>query len=1132
MAIGKFTDVLKLRGFQPFLWTQFLGALNDNLYKTVVSLLAVEAALNAGGGTQFLSMAQGLFILPFILFSGYAAYFADTYSKRSVLIATKSFEILVMGLAVIAFVTGGIGFMLAVLFLMATQSAFFGPAKYGILPEMLTDRDLSRGNALLQMTTFVAIILGTALASYFTDSLAGRLWVVGLLLAVIAVAGVAASLGIARVPPSGTHRPFRINPWSEVVVGLRRLWSDRPLWLTVVGISYFWFLGALLYIAVLVFGKESLQADNLRVGLLMVFFAVGIGVGSMAAGRLSGDKVELGLVPLGAIGMGVFAILLSRTAPSYPWAAATMTALGFSGGFFIVPLNAFLQQRAGREERGRLIAAAGFLTNVAILVASLVTWVLSERLGFRVDQTILLAGILTLLGTVYVLKVLPDFLIRFLLWLLTHTIYRIRIEGQQHVPFRGPALLVCNHISFVDGFLVGASIQRFVRFMVYRAYYESKWFHWVLRLMNTIPVAGGNRREIVESLERAREELRQGHVVCIFAEGSLSRTGNLLPFKRGFERIVKDLDVPVIPVHLDRLWGSVFSFSDGQFFWKWPKNIPFAVTVSFGTPQPSSAKAHEVRQAISELGAEAAELRCRPNDLLDRRFIRTARRRWFSFCMADSTGKELTHGKTLIGSLALSRWIRRSCRGEEMVGLLLPSSVGGALANIAVLMAGKVPVNLNFTAGAETMKSAAEQCGIRTILTSQRFLKKAKLDETPGMVFLERVMKEVAPAQKIAASVAAVVLPSGILSRLYTPEKRDSSSLATVIFSSGSTGTPKGVMLSHQNILSNLESIAQVYWVTEKDCIVGVLPFFHSFGFTVTLWFPLLSGFAVAYHPNPLDAKTIGEMVAKYKATFLLSTPTFFSAYLRKCSVEQFASLRHAIVGAEKLREPLADAFREKFGVELLEGYGCTELAPVVAVNAPDYVARGVRQTGHKFGTVGHPIPGVAVRVIDIDNGEPLPPNKEGMLLVKGPNVMKGYLRRPEQTEEVLTRGWYRTGDVAVLDDEGFLRITDRLSRFSKIGGEMVPHIKVEETVSRVLGDQPCAVTAVPDEQKGERLVVFFTDTATSPEDLSARLADSELPKLWVPKRGNFYHVDEIPMLGTGKTDLKRIRAMASEMAL
>ena len=1129
MAIGRFSDVLGRGGFPAFLGTQFLGALNDNIYKMAVSLVAIGIAVDSEG-SRFLALAQGLFIVPFILFSGYAGHLADTLSKRSVLIGTKTFEVVAMLCAIGALASGRIEWLLAVLFLMATQSAFFGPAKYGILPEIFGDRDLTRANAVLQMTTFVAIIIGTALGGVLFEVWNDRLWMLGLLLFGIAVAGAVSSVGITRVEPSAAGRPFLLNPWGEVAIGLKHLWSVRPLWLTVVAIAYFWFVGALMQIAILLFGKQALGAGDLEVSILVVFFAFGIGVGSMAVGRLSGDKVEIGLVPLGALGMALFSLLLSTAAPSYWFSAACMLALGASGGFFAVPLNAYLQQKAEEKERGRLLAAAGFLTNVGVLLAALASWLLSDKLGFSPAQVILTVGVLSLLATVYILTVVPDFLIRFLLWMLTHTIYRIRIEGGTRVPFRGPALLVCNHVSMMDGLLVGACVQRFVRFMVYKPYFEKKAFNWILDLMRAIPVMAGDRQGVAESLGRARQELVDGHVVCIFAEGAISRTGNLLPFKRGFERIVGGLDVPIIPVHLDRLWGSIFSYEKGKFFWKWPRRIPYPVTVTFGAPMPSDAKAYQVRQAITELGAEAAAHRQSRVDLLDRRFIRIAKRHPLSLCVADSTGKELTYGKTLISALALSSWVRAHCVDQVMVGLLLPASAGAAVANIAVLLAGKVPVNLNFTAGSEAMASAVSQCKIESVLTSRVFVKKAGLDEMPGMLYLEQATKETGRLQKGFAAVCAILLPSRLLEWIYTPERRDPSSLATVIFSSGSTGIPKGVMLSHGSIIANLESVAQVYWASEKDRMMGVLPFFHCFGFTITLWFPLLSGFPVIYHPNPLDAKTIGELTKKYAATFLLSTPTFLANYARKCTPEQFASLRHVIVGAEKLRESLANQFREKFGVDLLEGYGCTEMGPVVSVNSAGFSPKGARQTSHKQGTVGHPLPAVAAKIVAIESGRPLAPNEEGLLLVKGPNCMQGYLGSPDKTSEVLKDGWYHTGDVAVIDDDGFIRITDRLSRFSKIGGEMVPHVKIEETVSELLASESCAVTSVDDEKKGERIIVLYVQESVTPPELHERLSQTALPKLWIPKREHIIPVAEIPLLGSGKLDLARLRRLALEV--
>lgn len=1131
MAVGKYKELLKSFGFQSFLWTQFFGALNDNFYKIILSLLAINIVVGTNEGSQLLPLIGAIFILPFFLFSGYAGNIADRFNKRSVLIATKCLEVVTMGIAPFALISGNMEFMLVILFLMALQSTFFSPAKYGILPEMIPNRDLSRANGLLEMSTFLAIILGTSIGSLMFASWRNHLFGVGLILFLIAIAGTLTSLGIPHVPAAGSQRRFGLNPWSEVFAGLKRLYSEKTLWLTVVGISYFWFLGALLQMDLLLLGKEVMNLTDFWIGILTTFLAIGIGIGSIVAGRLSGDKVELGLVPLGSIGMGVFSILLSFSSNDYTLTAVNLILLGFSGGLFIVPLHAFLQQKSGKKERGNIIATNNILNTTGILLASAALWILSGLLQVPADRVILIFGCVTIGGTIYLLTILPDFLIRFTLWLLTHSIYRIRIVGQGNVPFQGPALLVCNHMSHVDGLLVGACLQRFVRFLVYKSYYEMKGLHWLFRLMKAIPVMAGNPKEVAESLERAREELRQGHVVCIFAEGAISRTGNLLPFKRGFERILERMDVPVIPVHLDRLWGSVFSFKKGKFFGKWPERIPFPVTVSFGKPLPSSIAAQEARQSILELGSEAVSYRRDPSDLLHIRFIKTAKRYRSSFCMADSSGRNLSFGKSLVGSLLLGRWIREHCKEEKMLGLLLPASVGGALANIAVLLAGKVPVNLNFTAGREAITQAAVQCGIRTILSSRVFLSKAKLEEMEGMVFLEEIMKEFGPVQKIVTMLFAFLAPALLLQYIYRKREQNTDSLATVIFSSGSTGVPKGVMLSHQNILSNVEGLAQIFWVTKEDRMMGVLPFFHSFGFTGTLWFPLLTGFGAVYHPNPMDAKTIGEMVFQHKATILISTPTFYAAYMRKCTPEEFSSLRFAIVGAERLRKPVAVAFKEKYGLDLLEGYGCTEMSPVVSVNIPDVHDRKELQTGTKPGTVGHPIPGISVKVVDPETRETLSCGKEGLLLVKGPNQMLGYLGQAEKTKEVIKEDWYCTGDIALIDEDGFIQITDCLSRFSKIGGEMVPHIKIEEAINEILGDPACVVSAVPDKQKGERLIVLYTNKEIMPEALWVALGNRELPKLWIPKQENFYCVEAIPTLGTGKTDLRRVKALALEMA-
>jgi acyl-[acyl-carrier-protein]-phospholipid O-acyltransferase/long-chain-fatty-acid--[acyl-carrier-protein] ligase len=336
-------------------------------------------------------------------------------------------------------------------------------------------------------------------------------------------------------------------------------------------------------------------------------------------------------------------------------------------------------------------------------------------------------------------------------------------------------------------------------------------------------------------------------------------------------------------------------------------------------------------------------------------------------------------------------------------------------------------------------------------------------------------------------------------------------------------------MLSHHNILSNVESIAQVIQFTPRDRIMGVLPLFHSFGFTGTLWLPLLTGFGVVYHPNPTDAKTIGETIQKFQATLFISTSTFYAGYLRRCTKEEFASLRYVIAGAEKLREPIAKAYQEKYGITILEGYGCTELAPVVSVNTPDVIDGKEKQVGHKPGTVGQPIPGVAVKVVDPDSSRALPSGEEGLLLIKGPNLMLGYLNQPQLTEQALRRGWYVTGDIAAVDEDGFIRIIDRITRFSKIGGEMVPHLKIEEAISEALGGAASVVTAVPDERRGEKLMAYYTHNGMTKEELWNKLNQSDLPKLWIPKRENLHLIDALPLLGSGKVDLKKIKTLAME---
>lgn len=836
--------------------------------------------------------------------------------------------------------------------------------------------------------------------------------------------------------------------------------------------------------------------------------------------------------------------------------------------------------------------------------------------------------------------------LRGLLWLLTRLIYRVRVEGRANVPQRGGALFVCNHVSFVDALLLLVSTDRRVRFMMFKGTYELPYVKPLARIMGIIPISSEQRpRDLIRSLQTASDAIKDGHIVCIFAEGQITRIGQLLPFRRGLERIMKDVNAPIVPVALDGVWGSIFSFEKKRFIWKMPRRVPFPVTVCFGKPMPATSTAFEVRQAVQELMAEAWHHRRSTMRTLHRAFVRTARVVPFRFAMADAQTAKLSFGSALVRTIFLVRRLKKVWAGQEMVGLLLPPSVGGTLVNFAALLAGKVPVNLNYTLSEDSLASCIHQCEIKTIVTSKVFLEKVKLKVPSKVVFLEDVaglerrspdrpqdvgvqasacstealkpeMQGAMPeagaptvGEKLTAFFMAWLLPVGLLERVlgessgagfqpalspagvspavqtlaatetllttgatpvgtladWKPAPLDS--LATVIFSSGSTGDPKGVMLSHYNIGSNIEQLGQVFAFGQHDRVLGVLPFFHSLGFTATLALPAVLGVGVVYHANPLDAKTIGPLVCDHEITFLLATPTFLQLYMRGCTPEQFGSLRLVAVGAEKLPERIAAAFEEQFGIRPFEAYGCTECAPGVTVNTHDFRAAGFRQIGAKRGKIGHPLPGVCVRIVDPETRAPVPAGQSGLLLVRGPNVMLGYLGRPDKTAEVLIDGptpdpsqegnlpraansvlpssggagggsltsakWYVTGDIATLDEDGFLQITDRLSRFSKIGGEMVPHIKVEEKLHELASvtEQMFVVAGVPDEKKGERLVVLHKLADDQLQPCLDKLGQSDLPNLWKPKADAFFRVENFPMLGTGKLDLRKVRELAVQLS-
>lgn len=756
-------------------------------------------------------------------------------------------------------------------------------------------------------------------------------------------------------------------------------------------------------------------------------------------------------------------------------------------------------------------------------------------------------GVLAALVVLYLVLaiLLLGLVLRPFFWVATRTLYRVRATGTENVPATGPALLLSNHVTFIDWLLIWSASPRALRFVAWAGWTRNPIFRWFLRATNSILVDGqGGPKQLVRSLRQVTAALDAGEAVCLFPEGALSRAGGgMLPFRRGFERVLRAAKqpVPVVPVYLSQLWGSVFSYAGGRVLAKWPERIPYRVSVAFGKPLPPTVTAPDVRLAIQELSADTM---IRDSDHLrpvHRQFVRVAARlanlRRVAWVDASTgTAREITYFKALVGSLCITRWLAPRIGPEKHVGLWLPTSAGSAFANIALNFLGRTTVNLNYTAGIEANRSAVKQTGLRTVITSKRFLARMPL-ELAGveLIHLEDALAGVTRGQRVRSALAVAFLPGWVLEyfvlRLGGHKLDD---VATVIFSSGSTGEPKGVPLTYRNVASNTAAAVDHITLVRGDRLLGALPFFHSFGYTLILWLPLQIGASAVFYPDPRAAKEIGELCKAHRCTGLLSTATFLRFYLRRCEPDDFRTLRIIICGAEKLPPALAREFEEKFGVLPMEGYGCTELAPVVSTNVPDVEVTGVRQIRDKIGTVGHPIPGVACRIVDPDTDQPLPPGSDGMIQVKGPNLMPGYLGRPDLTAKAIQGGWYTTGDMGRIDDDGFLMITGRLSRFAKIGGEMVPLEKVEEDMHAVLGtnDRVLAVTAVPDEKRGERLVVLHLPTlAKKPRELAQGLGERGLPNLWVPGERDYYEVKELPVLGSGKLDLRKVKDLALEVA-
>lgn len=1136
--------------FCGLLATQFLGAMNDNMFRLLAIGIGTEMVAREQSSTV---VAAGLacFTLPYLLLAAVAGYLADRFSKRRVIVMCKVAEIVLMMLAVAAIYSQNLYALFFVLALTGAQAALFGPSKLGSIPEMLQPQKISAANGVVGLTTVVATVAGVVAGNelYAATSPRGltNTWICAVVLIGTAVVGTLCSFVIRPLPVANPALKFPTNVFAQTWRDLRALAASRAMLRVALGIGFFWSLGALAQSNILEFTKEGGLFQQ-HSSPLLAALVVGVGLGSVLAGIWSAGRVELGIIPLGAAGVAISSILLftvegslaagdASWSPSYLLAAFYLFLLGISAGLFDVPLAAYMQHRSPPQQCGAILAACNFLTFAGMLLSAGLYFLLRAPLGgnteplFSAREVFLLAGIFTIPVFLYSVFLLPQASLRFFVWIASKTAYRVRVYGHENLPEQGGALLISNHVTWLDAVFLLMASSRPIRMLAHADYISGWPIRWLARLWGVIPITPGSKT-VRNSLEQARQALKQGELVCIFPEGELTQTGQVQAFKPGLLSLAEGTNVPVIPVFLDELWGSIFSRAGGKYFWKWPRRWPYPVSIHFGRPIEKPDDVQLARQAVEELGVSAVQLRYQRQMVLPRMFLRMCKRTFFKAKLADSTGVNLTGGKLLIGSLALRRALHLKLLApeERYVGLLLPPSVGSVVTNIALPLSGRIGVNLNYTLSSEAINSCIRQCGIRRVLTSRKVMEKLNLDINAELVYLDEFKSQVSKWDKFVAMFQAA-LPTVVLERWLGLMDLRPDDPITVIFTSGSTGEPKGVVLSQRNVGSNIEAMDQLVNLRPDDVAIGVLPFFHSYGYTATLWTVLAFDTMGVYHFSPLDATQVAKLCKKFKGTLLMVTPTFLRNYMRRCQREDLETLEVIFASAEKLPKELSDAFEAKFGVRPQEAYGATELSPLVAVNIPPARASDPTQKTAKEGSVGKPIPGVMAKVVDPDTGRTLPVDTPGMLLIKGPNVMQGYLHRPDLTEKVICDDWYVTGDIAKLDSDGFIFITGRQSRFSKIGGEMVPHIKIEETLQRILsGDEEelkAVVTAVPDSRRGERLVVLHKPIEKTPQQICKELQAAGLPNIWIPSADSFCEVPEIPVLGTGKLDLKGLKDLA-----
>lgn len=1129
--------LLGKRRFGPMFAVQFLGAFNDNLLKFGMLFLANFGifATRPDRAELLAAIATGLFILPYFLFSALAGQLADKIDKARLVRWIKGAEVGIMAIALAGFWFQSIPALLASLFLMGLHSTLFGPVKYSILPQHLREDEVMGGTGLIEGGTFLAILGGQLLASTLPA------WETGLVTTGVAMLGFLCSLLVPPAPPSPVAAAERLewNVWRSTWHALALARTGRGLWLAILGISWFFAAGAVLVSEFAPLVSGTLAARQEVATVFLVIFSASIALGSVAVNHLLKGEVSARFVPISALVLaaGLIDLWLATRDFSVRTAGASLgqflatpgayhllidlAVVAFAGGMFVVPLYAILQTLSPAEDRSRIIAANN-IVNAGLTVV--VTLVISGLLaaGLDVPGVIGAIGFATLLVALASVWLLPETLFKDVIRWTLKLLYRVEVSGMEHMPKPGErAVIVVNHVSFLDGVLLGAFLPGKATFAVNTQIAKSPWIKPFLRLFRAFPVDPTNPMAAKAMVKAVRE----GRTLVIFPEGRITVTGALMKVFDGPGMVADKADAPIIPVRLDGPQFTPFSRMKGKVRQRWFPKITITVLPPrrFAIANDSGAEmSARQRRAIAgrRLYDEMSRVIFDTSDtsrtlfaaLCDARALHGGK----AEVLEDVTRTVLSYDRLLIGASLLGKRLAAGTAQGEAVGLLMPNVNAVAAAFFALQSQGRVAAMLNFTVGAANLRSACATGGIATVVTSRAFVEQAKLDDVIAtlasdgrrIIWLEDLGKTIGRGEKLWALLTRFRITARHRNLAIMPDEP-----AVILFTSGSEGVPKGVVLTHRNLLANCAQLAARIDFNASDVVLNALPVFHSFGLTGGTLLPLLNGIRTVFYPSPLHYRIVPALAYDANATIMFGTDTFLSGYARMAHSYDFYSLRYIFAGAEKVRDETRRAYAEKFGLRILEGYGATEAAPVIAVNTPMH---------YQAGTVGRLLPAIEARL------DPVPGIAEGgRLFIRGPNVMAGYLLAAERgVLHPPAAGWHDTGDIVTIDEAGFITIRGRAKRFAKIGGEMISLPAVEGYAAAVWPQAMHAVVTRPDPRKGEQLVLFTTAADATAKALQEWARANGVTELMIPR--DIRHLAELPVLGTGKLDYPKLQELAN----